>query len=100
MRDFFKSYKARINRNHKVILEVANRVKDLGGDYYFVNPDRAIQSWVYIVVDGKKITFGFAEVPYRWYIGSEYRGAISVGTENPYTAEQIISRCKTHGEKI
>lgn len=91
-----ESYTARRARNHdtiqimKTLLEALDCVvfdnahNELNGKSTFLKIGR-----------GRKFTyFGFAEVPYRWYIGSEHSGVIRHGTENTFTPTDIINELR------
>jgi len=97
--DYFPAYGARRRNNHLVLMEVAEEVKKHGfrcycaEDYY----KHQSTSLVYAVKDDKCVTFGFAEVPYRWYINSEHQLGMTAGLvgehgyDYPFDIEDILS---------
>lgn len=98
---YMESYHARRVNNHHVFVEVAEELAKHGYECYGYEPDykdeclRGIQ----VRKDGMYTFIGFAEVPYRWYLGCEYEGGggkvrgIYVGEsswEFPFEIDEII----------
>lgn len=92
------AYYARRKNNHHVLIEVCDELKKHGVDCYTNRQEheRERTSLVYAVKDGKYVCFGFAEVPFRWYIGSEHsfcRGLVGEhGYGYPYEVDEILDK--------
>lgn len=97
MNDYWISYGARMERNHNTIMEIKKRIEAFGGTVELGYTNAKFKSFLRVKSDGRCTCFGFAEVPYRWYIGNEYNGSVVNDTENPFSAEQIIAYCKKYG---
>jgi hypothetical protein len=95
---YLPAYCARRKNNHHVLLEVCEELKKHGVDCYTERQEyeRERTSLIYAVKDGKYVCFGFAEVPFRWYVGSEHscwRWPIGEhGYGYPYEVEDILSK--------
>lgn len=99
-----EAYRKRIANNHKKLLEFAEELKKLGCQVFATT--NAIRCRAYIdylhVRKGDLSTYvGFAEVPYRWYIGNEFamnkmegivRGIVmgETGYEIPFKPEEVL----------
>lgn len=84
-----KAYHARMLRNHHTIMSIADELKEKGCSITL--PSSELVSYIKIEKEGKKGIFGFAQVPYRWYVKSEFRGPFEYNLDTPFTAEQIIN---------
>lgn len=98
MMDCLTAYRKRRENNHNVLMALAEQLKAKGCKVYSTKCEEARKMREYIVVekDCKRNIVGFAEVPYRWYIGSSYCGKISglVGDDTygfPFTVDEIIN---------
>ena len=93
---YFDAYRARLTNNHHVLLEVAEEMKKLGFVCYAASDSYKNEATrlVYAIRDNECVTFGFAEVPYRWYIDSEYRFTCGLigehGYDYPFDIEDIL----------
>ncbi|MCY1134091.1 hypothetical protein OWT79_10815 [Bacteroides fragilis] len=95
--DYLTVYRKRKENNHNVLMSVAEQLKAEGCKVYSTkcNKPRGTREYIIVEKDGKRNIVGFAEVPYRWYIGSSYSGKIAglVGEDTygfPFTVDEII----------
>lgn len=97
MSDFFKAYRARLERNQEALFKLANDVLDLDPEVevYFnsANLDRIKSSVTFF--KGENINaVAFHEVPYRWSgCGYDEFRRSHAGGENvsmPFTAEDVL----------
>ena len=95
---FLPAYCARRKNNHHVLLEVCEELKKHGVSCYTNRQEYESERTylIHAVKDGKCVVFGFAEVPFRWYVGSDYihgRGLVGErGFGYPYEIEEILSQ--------
>lgn len=100
LNSYMGSYTARRKNNHHVLLEVAEELKKLGCTCYTCKEDFERERTDLIHVfnkEGKSVCFGFAEVPYRWYIDSEHGQNVRYligehGYDYPFDAEEILGK--------
>lgn len=95
--DYLTAYKKRKENNHNVLMSVAEQLKAEGCKVYSTkyNEPRDTREYIVVEKDGKRNTVGFAEVPYRWYIGNPYTGKTAglVGEDTygfPFTTDEIM----------
>jgi hypothetical protein len=96
MSDYFKAYRARLERNHNALVQLIKDVqkKDNSVEAYINRNDELINHVVFIK-DESINSIGFHEVPYRWS-GCGYKETHSShwGGENssmPFTADDVLS---------
>lgn len=102
MSDYLEVYRKRMQNNHDKLLAFAEELKKVGCKVYavhYVIKDGAFIDYIHVRRDGKAVNVGFAEVPYRWYIGSEYSGYVIyvdkvLHYDFPFSVEDVISRLK------
>lgn len=70
MKTYLEAYMERMERNHNMLMGLANELKDKGYTVFANGKTDRFVSLLHIVKDGKHIAFGFSEVPYRWYAGA------------------------------
>lgn len=97
--NYFPAYSARLHNNHFVLMEVAEEVKKRGFDCYCVKDRYECQTTegVYAIRGNECVLFGFKEVPYQWYVYSDYpgltSGLIKVNSyDYPFSIEDILSQ--------
>lgn len=95
--DYLTAYRKRKENNHNVLMSVAEQLKAEGCKVYSTkcNEPRDAREYIIVEKDGKHNIVGFAEVPYRWYIGSSYSGKIAGLVDEdtygfPFTVDEII----------
>ena len=95
--DYWNAYFARRVNNDHVIREVCEELKEHGVKCFVCKPElERYPKYAYIEKGDNNTYFGFAEVPYRWYIGSSYpveNCAGLVGDDSygfPYDLEDIL----------
>lgn len=99
---YWEAYRARRVNNHHVLVEVAEELAKHGYECYGYEPNYKDEcmSLIKLFKDGKETVVGFAEVPYRWYVGTPYeengglvRG-LYIGEDSyqfPFEIEEIIA---------
>ena len=102
MMDYFTAYRLRREKVQEVILDMAKQLKDKGARVWA--PKSGLIAFIHIELDGKQCTWGFTDVPYRWYIhvdidirqgkGSGVYVSERHGTENEYSVHDIIDSMK------
>lgn len=86
-----EAYVARRKNNHEVLSAIGERLKELGCEVWTSNPlTEENRNWFKVIKDDKTTSFGFGEVPYRWYYGNQKFGLLENSYECPFTAEDII----------
>lgn len=105
--DYLTAYWKRKKNNHNVLMSVAEQLKAEGCKVYSTEYKEPKGAREYIVVekDGKRTIVGFAEVPYRWYIGNSYTGKIAglIGEDTysfPFTVDEIMKSLVPTTQKI
>lgn len=95
--DYWTAYRKRKENNHNALMSVAEQLKTKGCKVYSTEykEPRDVRKYIVVEKDGKRNIVGFAEVPYRWYIGSPYTGKIAglIGEDTygfPFTIDEII----------
>ena len=78
MWEYWDAYRARRVNNHHCLLEFAEGLMERGYECYVYEDDWRNEccNTMLIKKDGLETHCGFAEVPYRWYIGNEYNGLV------------------------
>lgn len=96
--NYFDARWARQKNNHHVILEVCEELKKRGCECYVSKDDfnREKVEIAYVFNGNYTTVFGFSDVPFRWYINSEYLHGRFDGGENngydfPYEIEDILN---------
>lgn len=100
-----KSYWLRMENNHKVFLQLAEELKKKGCWVFSPCSSSHERIKFLLVKKGRLQTMvGFAEVPYRWYIGSEYSGRISDLLEDsykfPFTVDDVLNEMRESPKEI
>lgn len=109
MTDYFTAYRARLERNDQTLRTRAEELKALGctvlaprrtQDPNSTVVERRLE-FIRVRKDGKECIFGFAEVPYRWYIDVSWKPNTQTGSgktvktqgpEDPFTAKEIMEQ--------
>ena len=73
---YLNAYHNRIQRNDKDLRSFAEKLKQ-NGFKVLVSDSKQLISLIYARKNNKQAIIGFAEVPYRWYVGNEFSGLIS-----------------------
>jgi len=102
LKTFLDWYFARRKNNHHVLIEVCEELKKLDCECYVSKSDYKDErvDIVYVFKSDKRVVFGFAEVPYRWYVGGDYSHGRFNDRENHgfnflYEVSEIIDRMET-----
>jgi hypothetical protein len=94
MRTWIEAYKERLERNHFLILEEAARLKDQGCRIYTITSERLV-SQILVRKDEKHCFFGFADVPYRWYVSIAWEPSKDAGS-----GKMVITRFDAEKQPI
>jgi hypothetical protein len=103
MNDFFTAYKERMWRVHRILHDLSGELKR-EGMRCMANKDPLIKFILILDEDRKEhCIVGFADVPYRWYVGikikpskefgSGYTLMTDFGNELPWDAAYILKEC-------
>lgn len=68
---YLEAYYARMNAVEKSLTDLCEKLTSKG---YKSEVSSVMGNLAYVIINDRKIHFGFATVPYRWYIGSEHSG--------------------------
>lgn len=100
--DYFSCYRSRMEINNNYFIQVANQLTNLG--FKVLHPKNGLINFIRVESENKQITFGFSDVPYRWYLSvdNDYRNGngSSINVKNsfdydkPFTANEIIEQMK------
>jgi len=106
---FDNPYYLRVANNHFVLLEVCEELTKQGFECFTAKDeyDRECVHYVTAYKDGKQVQFGFAEVPFRWWVNnsSERNGDIicTWGRKDqfayPYELQYLIDHAIPCSEK-
>lgn len=103
MEDYMSAYLRRMKNNHDKLISFAEELKKVGCKVYavhYVIKDGAFIDYIHVRRDGKAVNVGFAEVPYRWYIGDSYSGVVrgipmgETGYDMPFNVEDVLAELK------
>lgn len=113
MSDHFKAYQARLIRNHETLLAMKAELESKGCRVHIPYPsdeNPRLLSWFTVIKDQAHCHFGFAEVPYRWYISISWKPNKKTGSgkilktidhaDNLFTADDIISHLTVTDYKL
>ena len=93
-----EAYRERLEKNEQTFLEIAKELRKRGCDVYA--PKNGRVNFIHVVKETSQCTFGFGEVPYRWYVSAhvdmKVHGQSSKdikvvhGTKSTFTPDEII----------
>ena len=86
---YMEDRERRYENNQDALMKIALELKSKGFKVYTTRSDR-YKTYFKVVKDGKYTSFGFAEVPYRWYWGRKKCGLLEDSYKCPITCEEII----------
>lgn len=99
MKTYLECYRERLIRNNDTFIGIAAQLKERGCQVYV--PKDQLISFIYAEKDSKHIYFGFAEVPYHFYLSYNIDYKLNQGsgrtlkeiysTENPFSIEDILN---------
>lgn len=96
-------YFLRVENNHFVLLEVCEALKAAGVECFTARDEYERERTHYIngYKDGKRVQFGFSEVPYRWWINNssyEHGNCRDIkgqhGFDYPYEISDILNNLR------
>lgn len=85
MSDYFTAYRKRMEGIDQLMKNYAEQFKQLGCDVY--HSDSGLISFIKIQKDGKHCTFGFTDVPYRFYIQINFDYVPKIGNGRTVLAD-------------
>jgi len=96
--DYFSAHHSRMEVNNQYFTDMAKELTTAGFDVY--TQKDGLTSFIHVEDSQNQITFGFAEVPYRWYISCNINYKLGHGTSRtikerfdynrPFTIQEII----------
>lgn len=99
----------RWDNTHFTLLEVSEKLTEQGFECFTARDEyeRERVHLVYAYKDGRRLLFGFSEVPYRWWINDSHEKHGDIwcvwGAKDsyayPYTLERLMSSARTCSEK-
>lgn len=105
---YWEAYRARRVNNHHCLMEFAEQLMKKGYECYMYDLDFPNECCkIMSIRKGDMSTnCGFAEVPYRWYIGNEYNGLVKglyIGEDSwnfPLEVEEVEAYLKPIDERF
>ena len=107
MQDCGTSYRMRMERNDKILRDMAEKLKEKGCKVLGANT--GLMNFIHVEKDDKSIGLEFGEVPYRWILyvsvpkakdsGSSISVDVENGTELTWTAQHIVDEMSTNYRK-
>lgn len=106
--DYFSAHASRMKVNNEYLKSIATELTQEG--YKVYTPKEGLISFIRVESEDKHLFFGFAEVPYRWYLSCniDYRGGQRSGRtlkevfdyDSPFTASDIINNLQPKPPQI
>ena len=106
--DYFSAYRSRMQINNDYFLQIAKELTEMGYSVY--TPKDGLIDFIYIEKDNTHLYFGFADVPYRWYLsynidytkgkGSGRKLKEGYDYDSPFTALQISESMQPNAKQV